>query len=267
MLCPAKPASDDAPGPPRYTSIADSRMRIIGANVEVWWIPLSATRDDVRTFERILAPDELARADRFAFVRDRTHFIAARAALRSILGHRSDRAPHSIRFDYGPQGKPSLAGDPNDTIYFNMAHSGDRAVVAVSSEAPVGIDIERISPEIDVMDIATHFFSPVEIATLARLGKDRHLAAFFKCWTSKEAYIKALGQGLSIPLQEFDVCVDPDCPARLLRPLAERQTGSWFLHDLRGGDGYRTTIATRWKTVNAVFHDFSEIRGGQAVER
>jgi 4'-phosphopantetheinyl transferase len=267
MQCLPNPTSVDALERLRCTSIENSRMQIVGANVDVWRIPLSATRHEVTTFEPILAPDELARANRFAFARDRTRFIAARGALRFILAQYSDIAPRWIRFEYGPQGKPALARDNDDSIYFNMTHSSEWALVAVSGEAPVGIDIERVQSEIDVMDIASHFFSPAERATLARIREDRRLAAFFKCWTSKEAYIKALGQGLSIPLQEFDVCVDPDCPARLLRPFAEHLNGLWFLHDLRWGEGYRAAIATKWKTVKPIFHNFSEIRSERAVER
>jgi 4'-phosphopantetheinyl transferase len=184
--------------------------------VHVWRLSLNLPIVRVRELARTLATDERARADRFVRERDRDRFIVTRGALRAILGRYLGRDPCHLRFDYNPFGKPMLSSDSGlPDIRFNVSHADDMALCAVTSGRDVGIDIERIRPDMRIDDIAEHFFSRQEIATLRALPAPRRLEAFFACWTRKEAYLKARGNGLSLSLDGFDVSLAPGHPAAL----------------------------------------------------
>ena len=168
----------------------------------VWRASLDLPLAQLGELAALLSDDELARAARFKFDRDRNWYIAGRGILRRTLaGYLHTGAP-AIRFAYGPQGKPSLPGEP---LQFNVSHTSGEALYAFSLDAELGIDIERLNPAIEVEKIAANFFSPAEVAAILALPPDRRHILFFDFWTRKEAYLKALGHGLSIPLNEFDV--------------------------------------------------------------
>jgi 4'-phosphopantetheinyl transferase len=153
----------------------------------------------------LLDPAERARAGRFRDDRHRRAFVAAHAATRIALGRCCGAPPAALRFAYGTHGKPQLIGWPE--IRFNLAHTGDRAMLAIAAGREVGIDIERERP-IDVLDIARRFFSSLEQSALAATPANQRLAAFFRCWTRKESFIKAGGDGLSRSLSAFDMSLD-----------------------------------------------------------
>ena len=170
----------------------------------------------LRSLEATLADEEKARAARFIFERDRDRFIAARGILRDLLGRYLRCAPQTIEFVYGPRGKPAVAGAAaRPDICFNLSHSHGLAVVAIGREREVGIDVELIRPEFAGEEIAKRYFSAKEIAELSRLPAELRTEGFFLCWTRKEAYIKAKGDGLQIPLDSFDVSLSPGRPATL----------------------------------------------------
>ena len=178
---------------------------------------LDQTQSQIQSFLHTLAADEQARAERFHFERDREHFIVARGVLRAILGRYLNRAPERLSFCYGAHGKPALAGEAGaDAIRFNVSHSHGVALYAVTRGREVGIDLERIRFDLAVLEIAERFFSRREVATLRTLPTEAQRQAFFRCWTRKEAYIKARGEGLSLPLDQFDVSLAPGEPAALL---------------------------------------------------
>lgn len=165
----------------------------------------------------VLAPDELARAERFAFERDRRRFIVARAALRSILGLYLGIAPRRIVFSYSPLGKPALAAEmPNDGIAFNLSHSAELSLVAVTRERAVGVDVEHLNRDVSHDGIADRFFSERERRDLAAVPPADRKRAFLDCWTRKEAFIKASGEGLFRGLNTFDVSLEPGEGAREL---------------------------------------------------
>ena len=161
--------------------------------------------------ESTLAEDEKARAARFIFDRDRDHFIAARGILRDLLSRYVECPAGTIKFAYGPQGKPALA-DPGSksSVRFNLSHSHGLAVIAVGAGREVGIDVELLRPEFAGEDIAKRYFSAREVRELAQLPVGSRTEAFFRCWTRKEAYIKARGEGLHVPLDSFSVSLSPD---------------------------------------------------------
>ena len=213
--------------------------------VHVWQATLDQTPTEMQSFSRYLAEDERARAGRFMFTRDRDHFIVARGVLRAILGRYMNRAPESLSFRYGAHGKPALAGEDNrDAIRFNLSHSHGVALYAITRAREVGIDIERIRCDLAVAEIAERFFSPHEVAMLKMLPSKQQRQAFFRCWTRKEAYIKARGEGLSLSLDQFDVSLVPGEPAAILSTQPDPSEASrWSLEELSPAPGYVAALA------------------------
>src|SRR5277367_2823395 len=184
--------------------------------IHVWRASLSTDEPTLRRLEATLADQEKARAARFIFERDRDRYIAARGIVRDLLGQYLRCAPQSIEFVYGPHGKPALAGAAlRPAICFNLSHSHGLAVAAIGREREVGIDVELIRPAFAGQEIARRYFSAKEIAELIGLPAELRAEGFFLCWTRKEAYIKAKGDGLYIPLDSFDVSLTPGKPATL----------------------------------------------------
>lgn len=211
--------------------------------VHVWRIDPAATAPAAELLPALEA-EERQRADRFHFARDRDRFIVTRGMLRRILARYLIAAPEAVRFRYGSHGKPTLAPDQNGTdLRFNLSHTEGLALLAVARAREVGIDVERVRPGFASEEIAERFFAPAEVRALRALPRDRQDDAFFACWTRKEAYVKARGEGLSIPLDQFTVSLAPDEPAALLRVATDAaETARWSLHDLAVGPDYRAAL-------------------------
>jgi 4'-phosphopantetheinyl transferase len=213
---------------------------------EVHVVTLDLDQDgaDEERFAALLSADERARSQRFRFARDRRRFIVGRGTLRLILGRYLGAQPARLSFRYGPHGKPALEGD--SALRFNLSHSQGLALYALAMEHEVGVDMERIQPLPDLEDIARSCFAEGEIAALWALPEAQRLHAFFACWTRKEAFIKAIGDGLSFPLDRFDVSLVPGAPARLLRVEGDPGEASrWTLAALHPAPGYAAALAVR----------------------
>ncbi len=194
--------------------------------------------------ETLLSEDELARADRFALPKVRRRFVAGRGLLRTLLGRYLAAGPATIAFSYGPQGKPALAGpQPGPELRFNLSHSAHMLICAVTRSGELGIDVERVRPAVEAQAIARRFFSARETAALLALPPASRPTAFFACWTRKEAYIKAKGGGLTIPLDSFDVSLAPGEPAALLRAAEPDETRRWVLQELAPAPGFVAALA------------------------
>jgi 4'-phosphopantetheinyl transferase len=166
----------------------------------------------------LLSESERQRASRFAFDGDRRRFTVARARLRQLLAARLGARPESIELACGPHGKPRLSGRFADSdLRFNVAHSGDIAVYAFSRGREVGVDVEAVRAIPDVDAVAARFFSRRENEAYRALASGDRAFGFFNCWTRKEAFVKALGNGLRHPPDSFDVSLAPGEPARILR--------------------------------------------------
>jgi 4'-phosphopantetheinyl transferase len=217
-------------------------------SVHVWVGDVRLAPDDLSSLERELSVDERERAHRFRFPRDRRTYVVAHWLVRRVLSRYLDVAPDGWRFDVNPYGKPMLP-DHQD-LRFNLSHSGELVVVAVTKSREVGVDVERIRPDFATSEIARHFFAPAEVAALDRLEGMDFVHAFFACWTRKEAYVKAVGLGLSLELDTFAVSIVPEGPARLLTAEGgPREVARWGLHSLELSPGYAAALAVEGPDV------------------
>ena len=208
---------------------------------------LDVAPEAVRASAALLSDAERQRAGRFVFDRDRRRFTVARAQLRRMLSARLGLRPESVELVYGAHGKPALAqacGAPN--LRFNVSHSEDVAVYAFSLGREIGIDIEYVRVIRDIDDIAARFFSRRETETYLALDSGDRPLGFFNCWTRKEAFIKALGDGLCHPLDRFDVSLAPSEPAKILRvDSAPGEHCGWTLHSFLPEQGLVGAVVVR----------------------
>jgi 4'-phosphopantetheinyl transferase len=214
-------------------------LSLLSGEVHVWRMRLEQPADVRESYLRTLAEDERVRANRFHFDQHQRQFVVARGFLRALLARYLDTTPEAVRFAYGPYGKPMLDGEHRESsLRFNASHSGDWAIYGFVEDHEVGIDVEYIKEDFETEGIAERFFSTGEVQTLNALPEAEKPAAFFRCWTRKEAYIKAIGSGLSHPLDSFDVTLAPGEPAALAR-VEEL----WSLFDLDVAPDYAGALA------------------------
>jgi 4'-phosphopantetheinyl transferase len=234
----------EASAVPQWSSPPETLM-LDSDEVHIWRTSLDQAPIQIESFLSSLAADEKARAERFYFARDRGHFIVARGVLRAILARYLNRAAAQLSFCYGPQGKPALAGESGaDAIQFNLSHSHGLALYVVTKGRQLGIDLERIRPEVAVSEIADRFFPPEESATLRALPADMQREAFFRSWTRKEASIKARGEGLSLPLKQIELPLPQDeSHTAGNAQTAPVETARWSLLDLIPAPDYVAAIA------------------------
>ena len=227
-------------------------------SVSVFTSGLSVPEDDVVAAWALLSPEERDRADRFAFRSDRNRFVVSRAGLRHLLGERLGMTPESVQFSYGKFGKPALANQPGDSdLRFNVSHSGDLVVYALADGREIGVDVEAIAAMEDRDDVATHCFSKAEQDAYLALAESERTQGFFNCWTRKEAYIKARGDGLSLPLDQFDVTLLSGQPVQILSTRHDPgEHLHWQLRDLNAGHGYKAALAVRTPTLQLHYWDW-----------
>jgi 4'-phosphopantetheinyl transferase len=214
---------------------APQHLALEADEIHVWRARLDCSETVLGQLEATLASDEKARADRFVFPRDRNAFIAARGILRELLGRYVHRPAAHLEFDYGAQGKPALRTESSqESVQFNVSHSHGVALLAFTLGRHLGVDVELVRPDFAGEKIAERFFSPQEVAELRTLPPTLQDEGFFLCWTRKEAYIKARGEGLQIPLQSFHVSLTPGKPELLQAADGSR----WSLRSLRPDPRY-----------------------------
>lgn len=220
--------------------------------IHVWHASLVIDQEQESICLSVLSPDEKARADRFHFKKDRNAYIAARSILRHLLGHYLNREPTSIRFNYSTHGKPFLKtrSRTGPKLEFNLSHSGEKALLAFCHDRPLGIDLERLRKNTDILSLAKRFFSPGEYSDLISLPDRERLGAFFLCWVRKEAFIKAKEQGLSLGLSKFEVSLKPDKPAVLRHTFYQKKDAeNWSLFDIKMENDYRAALAVKGKNA------------------
>jgi 4'-phosphopantetheinyl transferase len=209
---------------------ADRHPGLTDGELHVWLVELDRPGDELSALADLLSADERERAGRFHFERDKQHFTAGRGILRTVLGRYLSLAPTEFAFAYGLRGKPGL---PGTALHFNLAHSGGLAVIAVARGSAVGIDVEQIRVVPSWDSVMNSFFSAAEREAIQSIPSVDRLFAFFTCWTRKEAYLKATGDGIGVPLDRFEVSVIPGSQPRLLHVKdAPEEASRWHFHAL-----------------------------------
>jgi 4'-phosphopantetheinyl transferase len=218
---------------------------LAGRAIELWAVQLSAPDRIVDRCVAMLSPDERARAERFRFEHHRRIYVLSRGILRGLLGQYTSIPPTDIRFSYGSKGKPNLVGVV-PSIQFNSSTSGIMALYAITHNCDLGVDIEQIRALQEIEQVAGRFFCHEEARQLMSLSSSDRNPAFFHCWTRKEAYVKAVGDGLSMPLDSFRVTLMPGDPMEFIHigndPKTARQ---WTLHNFDHIPGYAAAMAYR----------------------
>jgi len=215
--------------------------------VDIWRVPLDLQSAAVKSLASTLSVDESQRAARFHFPEDRVRYIIAHGSLRIILSRYLNCGPNQLSFSVNEFGKPAL---DSHNLEFNLSHSGDFALIAVSGEQKVGVDVERIRSDMELESMARRFFSPDEVSELMALPPEERDIGFFNCWTRKEAYIKAQGLGLSLPLDSFDVSLTSNEPAilRATRPNP-MEAARWTLVSMDVETNYAAAVAVEMQGV------------------
>lgn len=246
--------SPSEPSPPPRAEQAWPRGQVappLGpAEVHVWLVRLDVAAPRLERLRSLLDPAERERGARPVYQTLRDRFIAARGALRELLGAYLAMPPRDIRLAYGDRGKPRLL-TPDGGLHFNLAHTGDVAMVGLSRDADVGVDVER-EREVDHAAVSARMFSAAERASLLALPAARRRAAFFACWSYKEAYVKAHGDGLTIDTTRFDAWRPTLGDGDRTRVQGDDVDGHWEIVALRPLAGHPAAVCTRgdrWRVV------------------
>lgn len=240
------PRDEDAPPvEPRWT--AGTPGEAVGAplagEVQLWLADLDRPPVPLPRLAAFLDPDERARAARFRFDVHRHRFVAGRGLLRLLLGRLAGRPPEALRFGYGIKGKPFLTDPPAD-FRFNLSNSANGVLIAVSRGRELGADLESLRPLSDADALVERFFAPGEREIYRRVPPEGRLSCFYTGWTRKEAYVKARGDGLSLPTTEFEVVLAPGEPPRLVRFDREpREVDRWSFAAFEPAHGFLGAVA------------------------
>jgi 4'-phosphopantetheinyl transferase len=237
-------------------------------DIHIWSVPLDVDAEALPRLNALLCEEEQARARRYVFERDRRRFVAARAALRINLGRYLDLPGDEVRFEYGPAGKPYLKGEGRRTgLRFNVSHSHALALIAVCAGEEPGVDIELVREMDDMESIVRRFFCPEEIEQWVGLPGELRTRAFFDCWTRKEAYVKAVGDGLLMPLDRFQVSFRPgEAPG--IRLYGGGNGQQWSIFDVRPSTQFAGALAIEGSGWQLRFcGTFADWNGGSTAPR
>ncbi|NAS13232.1 4'-phosphopantetheinyl transferase family protein [Poritiphilus flavus] len=210
----------------------------------IWILPFNDALPHLDLLKSTLSQAEVERSEKFKFTKDQHRFILTRGVLRTLLGKYLNTDPEAVEFEYSAYQKPSLHG--NHSIQFNVGHSGSYAVLGFHRDTEIGVDVEFLNPELQPLSIAQNFFSSKEVERLGKFPKNEQIPAFYRCWTRKEAIIKALGTGLSFPLDAFAVSMEDDQEAELLETLWEAdERVHWQMRSHRLDEEHLAAVAIR----------------------
>ncbi|MGA7504860.1 MAG: 4'-phosphopantetheinyl transferase superfamily protein [Candidatus Sulfotelmatobacter sp.] len=229
-----------------------SALELPDNEVHLWRIDFDAVRSEEARWQRTLSPDETARASRFHFAVDRQRYAISRGVLRTIVAGYLATDAKNLDFVYSGKEKPSLSATySREGLMFNISHSGSVGLLAFTREREIGVDVEQVRSDFEVDAIARRFFSAHEQEQLAVLPEQERFEAFFRCWTRKEAYIKATGDGLSLPLDQFDVSIVSGHSDALIATRPDKsEAARWLLREVPAGHGYLAALCAQghdWK--------------------
>lgn len=239
------------PSSPIWTD-APAKNTLTANAVHVWLVRAEGAGLCLACCENLLSAAERERAARFKFEQDRRLYVAAHAALRSILAGYLNAAPAKLEFETGPRGKPRLApAFAHDKLEFNLSHSSAVALIAVAPEKEIGVDVERIREDFGFAEVAKRYFTAKEVSAIEALPEDLRRRAFYQCWTSKEALLKAKGVGLSGELDEVEIVLDGDGRVRI-----ESRLPGWCLNEIGPCDGYAGAMALEANEIDLRCYDW-----------
>jgi 4'-phosphopantetheinyl transferase len=236
---------------PPWKSASAARL-LAEREVHVWRASLDVPSVVLRRLESSLNQDEKGRAEKFLVPKARERFVVARGILRELLATYLDIDPEKVELQYGPEGKPSLSSIHDSKICFSVSHSQMMGLFGFARDSEIGVDIEQVKLDFKGMGIASHFFSTEEVAALANLPPELATEAFFGCWTRKEAYVKALGQGLSIPLRSFTVNF-----AEYKQLLRDERGTAWSCCALDPAPGFVGAVVAQGESWNLGFWEWT----------
>ncbi|KAA3647731.1 MAG: phosphopantetheine-protein transferase [Chloroflexi bacterium] len=222
--------------------------------VHVWRISVPKFREIIPQLQPVLNEEERTRADRFHFDKDQESYIIAHSVLRLLLGGYAQLPSEEIEFTVNNYGKPQIV---DNSLQFNLSHSGDFVLIAIANSLILGVDVEKIHTRRAKIVLAKRFFSPLEFDHLMQLASGDFVQGFFNTWTRKEAYIKAIGAGLSIPLDSFTVSLKTDSPVELIEDSVNTNApGEWTLKHIKVNDDYAAALAVKCKEVELKLFDW-----------
>lgn len=258
------PVTDTYPG----WNVPPDNWTLDGAGAHVWLVAVKQMEQHLTRLELRLPRDERQRANTFRFARDRCEYIVAHGVLRTLLGSYLGLLPHLLTFCYGPYGKPALVHTHGKRdVRFNLAHSHGHVVIGVTSHREIGVDIEYIQALPNTEQIVEAYLSPRERDSLRALPGPERNVAFFTCWSRKEAYTKAIGMGLTMPLDCFAVSVAPNEPARLMDAVVDQRAISrWSLQDLPTIPQYTAALAVEGHLGNLACWQWPPAQIGRLLE-
>jgi 4'-phosphopantetheinyl transferase len=234
-------------------------------SVHIWRASLGIGPEAAERLARTLSEDETSRADRFILKGDRDSFIASHGMLRELLSLYLGCDPGAVQYVFGQHGKPAVSSPGHvHPVRFNLSHSHGIAVVAIARDRELGVDVEKIRPQLASAAIAERYFSPEEVVELRNLPADQHAEGFFLCWTRKEAYVKALGEGLRLPLDGFSVSLTPGEPAKLQTHDTQRWKIQSFEPSMLPESRYVAAVVcegTDWTAEYLDWTGFQDARG------
>ncbi len=237
-------------------------------SVHIWQASLQQPLDVIFQLSATLSDEEQRRADRFHFENLRNSFIVARGILRLLLARYVHCKPAQLQFDYTSTGKPFLSKLlGNVGICFNLSHSNNLVLYAITQDRQVGIDVEYVRSIPEMLDIAERTFSSEENYQIKHLNRIERQKAFFNCWTRKEAFIKAIGDGMSFPLDQFDVSLKPGDPARILKIFgSEEKAERWSMHELLPAERYSAAFVVEGKGCSIEYQDWEHVDHPYSIE-
>ncbi|HRF47305.1 MAG TPA: 4'-phosphopantetheinyl transferase superfamily protein [Anaerolineales bacterium] len=214
------------------------------SHLHLWSFGLDQAKPITAGLETLLSASEKATAHRLRVERDRRRYIVAHGRLRQILSRYTATAPEHLTFSHGAHGKPFLSKEHVDnSVHFNLSRSQAMGLCAVAYGQEVGADVECVRPFDGMETLVNRFFSPLEQADWLHIEESRRLEAFYRYWTCKEAFVKARGEGLSLPLNQFDVAFPDNAPPRLVRvPGDPAEAAGWFVQTHILAPGYRAAV-------------------------
>ncbi len=226
--------------------------------IQLWYAAFDANAAKIDKYKNLLSQKEVLKASKFKFQIDKNRFIISRAILKCLLGGYLKIGPNEIILQTGEYGKPDFANKEN--LKFNISHSGNLLVLGFIKDIEIGVDVEKVKDDFDVMNIAQKFFSKREIKTLYALPEDEKQKAFYRCWTRKESFIKAKGSGLSFPLDSFTVSLDTDQDAKLLETSWDRSEQiRWNMFSFLPAEGYIGAVSIPLKAASIRYRNWDAL--------